>query len=218
MNTPVPTRSSSPVIVAIVGIAGAVAGSLAVWTALAPGQNEVPATDHTCHCECVTESVDSAAVPEVSETEPSETEPAAPRPVLRVSEAAGMHANSGEENGAGTPTLPRVRQARPEVVGTLDRDIIRRIVRAHVNEVRHCYNEGLSADPTLSGRVSIQFTIGNAGKVLESVVAASTLEEDDAEEGVATCISTAVKRWHFPKVEGEAVVVTYPFVLTPGWG
>ena len=162
--------------------------------------------------------MEPAAVAEVSETEPSETEAPAPRPFPRVAEAAGLHANAGEENGAGTRTPPRVRSAQPEVVGPLDRDIIRRIVRAHVNEVRYCYNEGLSTDPTLSGRVSIQFTIGNAGTVLESVVASSTLEEDDDEEGVATCISTAVKRWKFPKVEGEAVVVTYPFVLTPGSG
>lgn len=152
--------------------------------------------DHTCQCECVSESPDPAAAPSISE-------------------AVGIHA-SGQENGAGTRMPPRVRQAQAEVVGPLDRDIIRRIVRAHINEVRYCYNEGLSADPALSGRVAIQFTIGSAGKVVEAVVASSTLDEDDDDEGVATCIGTAVQRWKFPKFEGEAAVVTYPFVLSPG--
>lgn len=203
MNTPAPIRhgSASPVMIAIVGIAGAVAGSLAVWTALAPGA-DVAATDHTCHCECV---IESAPVPAASATPEGDA--------LRLS-AAG-------ENGISTPpakpTVPRVRQAEAEVDGPLDRKLIRRIVRAHISEVRYCYNQGLTTNPALSGRVAVQFTIGGkTGTVLESVVASSTLDEDESEEGVAACTANAVKRWKFPKFEGEAVVVTYPFVLTPG--
>lgn len=169
----------------------------------------MPAADHTCHCECVTEPSAPAAVPPVPAAVPPVPQPEAVQPI------------SGEENAGSAPTTdptpPRVRQARPEVVGSLDRDIIRRIVRAHISEVRHCYNEGLILDAELSGRVAVQFTIGAAGKVLEAVVASSTLDEDDDEEGVAACITTAVKRWKFPRFEGEApVVVTYPFVLSPG--
>lgn len=198
MNTPVPSRSSSSALtVAIVGIAGAVAGSLAVWTALAPGEPNV--VDQTCRCECITEAAPTPAPPTLAEGVPS----------------------SGQENGGphpvaakAPPAPPRVRQAKAEVVGPLDRDLIRRIVRAHISEVRHCYNQGLVTDPELSGRVAVQFTIGSAGKVLESVVASSTLDEDD--DAVASCTASAVKRWKFPKSKGEAVVVTYPFVLTPG--
>lgn len=195
MNTPVPSRSStSAFTVAIVGIAGAVAGSLAVWTALAPG--EAPTATQTCRCECVTEAAPTPAPPTPSEVVPgSGGENGGPHPVSR-------------------PAPPRVRQAKAEVVGPLDRDIIRRIVRAHINEVRHCYNQGLATDPDLSGRVAVQFTVGSAGKVLESVVASSTLDEED--DAVAECTAKTVKRWKFPKFEGDAVVVTYPFVLSPG--
>ncbi|MEM9463426.1 MAG: AgmX/PglI C-terminal domain-containing protein [Myxococcota bacterium] len=100
-----------------------------------------------------------------------------------------------------------------DVEGPLDKAIIRRVVRAHINEVRYCYNEGLARDPDLAGRVVVQFTVGNNGKVIESTVTTTTLPDAD----VSSCIAEAVARWAFPKpANGEKVVITYPFVLEPG--
>jgi hypothetical protein len=97
--------------------------------------------------------------------------------------------------------------------GRLDRDIIRRIVRAHINEVRHCYNQALARDPNARGRVAVRFTIASDGKVADADVDESTLRDP----AVAPCIAGAVRRWTFPRPEGGgAVVVTYPFVLEPG--
>src|SRR5262245_25587055 len=45
------------------------------------------------------------------------------------------------------------------VKGMLDKEIIRRIVRRHVNEVRYCYEQGLTKQPKLDGRLVTQFTI-----------------------------------------------------------
>ncbi len=109
--------------------------------------------------------------------------------------------------------VPTVREAKAEVVGGLDKDLIRRVVRAHVNEVRHCYNQGLVKDPNLKGRVAVQFTIGATGKVSSSVVAESDLKDG----AVSSCIAQAVRRWSFPKpASGGAAMVTYPFILQAG--
>jgi TonB family protein len=109
--------------------------------------------------------------------------------------------------------VPRVRVAKAQVKGSLDKDIIRRIVRAHINEVRYCYNQGLTKDPNLEGRVKVQFTIGPTGAVPVAVVAEKTIKDNN----VAQCIAKAVKRWKFPRPpQGGNVVVTYPFVLQPG--
>ncbi len=109
--------------------------------------------------------------------------------------------------------VPRVRQAKAQVKGNLDRDIIRRIVRAHINEVRHCYANGLSRRPRMRGRLAIRFTIGSSGKVSASTVSRSSLGDTRVEH----CISAAVRRWKFPKPQdGDDVVVTYPFVLDQG--
>jgi len=134
-------------------------------------------------------------------------------------EALGRGGGLGTTGGGGTgfghrgKKVPRVRGAKAKVKGALDKDIIRRIVRAHINEVRYCYNKGLVVDPSLEGRVAIQFTIGPTGKVPVAVVASTTLSD----KKVGQCIAKSVKRWKFPKpTGGGVVVVTYPFVLSPG--
>jgi hypothetical protein len=123
----------------------------------------------------------------------------------------------GRGNGSGfngkNRRQPKVRASIGKVHGALDRDIIRRIVRAHINEVRHCYNEGLVGNPNLKGRVSVMFAIGPTGKVKTSAIQESSLKDRD----VANCVAKAVRRWKFPRPDNAgSVMVTYPFVLSPG--
>ncbi len=114
--------------------------------------------------------------------------------------------------GKGT-RVPTVRQAKADVQGALDKDIIRRIVRAHINEVRACYNQGLTRNPNMQGRVAVNFMITGTGKVGSAVVQEETIKDSE----VANCIAKAVKRWTFPKPQGGGnVIVTYPFQLSPG--
>ena len=136
-----------------------------------------------------------------------------------IGKGGGGGSGSGYGRGAGAgfggrgTRVPTVRQAKAEVQGALDKDIIRRIVRAHINEVRYCYNQALARDPNAKGRVAVQFTIGGTGKVPSAVVQETTMKD----AGVGNCIAQAVKRWTFPKPEGGgSVIVTYPFVLEPG--
>ncbi|MCH9682988.1 MAG: AgmX/PglI C-terminal domain-containing protein [Deltaproteobacteria bacterium] len=125
----------------------------------------------------------------------------------------GASATGGAGFGGRGKRVPRVRQAKATVKGSLDKDIIRRIVRSHINEVRHCYNQGLAKDPSLEGRVSIPFTIVPTGKVVTSVVGTTTL----GDKNVANCVAKAVKRWKFPRPPGGGnAIVSYPFVLSPG--
>jgi hypothetical protein len=126
---------------------------------------------------------------------------------------SGYGRGSGAGFGGRGQRVPQVRQAKAEVQGALDKDIIRRIVRAHINEVRSCYNAGLTKNPNLQGRVAINFVITGTGKVGSSVVQETTVKDSS----VANCIAKAVKRWQFPKPRGGGnVIVTYPFNLEPG--
>lgn len=107
---------------------------------------------------------------------------------------------------------PGVAGGDASVRGAMDKEIIRRIMRRHVNEVKFCYEKGLSRNPALQGRVLVQFTIGPAGAVLSSAVQSSTLGDAEVEQ----CIAGAVRRWEFPRpAGGGSVIVTYPFVLRP---
>lgn len=138
-----------------------------------------------------------------------------------IGKGGGGGTGSGYGRGAGaglggrSKRVPRVRQGKAEVSGGLDKDIVRRIVRSHINEVRHCYNQGLSRAPGLSGRVSLSFSVTPSGTVSSAVVQESTLSDN----AVGACMSKAVKRWKFPKPQGGAAVsVTYPFTLSAGDG
>lgn len=106
-----------------------------------------------------------------------------------------------------------VTSAKAIIKGPMDKDVIREVVRSHIEDVRYCYNQGLLEQDDLSGRVTVQFTIGPDGAVAAAVIADSDL----GHEGVENCIAKATKRWTFPPpTTGGSAVVTYPFVLTPG--
>jgi TonB family protein len=138
-----------------------------------------------------------------------------PQAALTPKELTELGADVLDEGDVGavtsSPPLPIVRQAKPSVEGPLDRDIIRRIIRAHINEVRSCYGQGLRKDPTLAGRVVIDFEIESTGKVDTSSVRESTLSD----ASVGNCIGKAVRRWKFPRPRGGGEVeVSYPFNLS----
>ena len=99
--------------------------------------------------------------------------------------------------------------------GVSNKEIIRRIIRRHIDEVKSCYEEELSRLPNLGGRIMVQFTIAASGQVIASVLQQSTMKNAHVE----TCAVEAVRRWQFPKPRGGGIViVSYPFVLTPAPG
>jgi hypothetical protein len=115
-------------------------------------------------------------------------------------------------SGTGSTGVPRTRAGTVTVAGSLDKDIIRRIVRAHLGEVRSCYSKGLAKDPTLAGKVTIAFTIGPDGNVTTASVGDDTLSDAT----VGTCIAKRAKAWKFPKpIGGGVAAVRYPFSFSP---
>ncbi len=113
------------------------------------------------------------------------------------------------ESDDGVRELPPVAQG--DAMSSIDKDLIRRIVRSHLGEVRKCYEEGLARDPTLKGRVVISFTIGKSGRVVTSTLRSSDL----ADATVGECIANTAIGWKFYENSSISVVVYYPFVLSP---
>src|SRR6185312_2380187 len=101
----------------------------------------------------------------------------------------------------------------PPPTGSLDKEVIRGVIRSHVGDVQRCYQAELVKTPDLFGKIMVKFTIAASGDVSESAVESSTTRNLPVE----TCTAAAVRRWRFPKPEGGGIViVSYPFVLTPG--
>jgi len=99
--------------------------------------------------------------------------------------------------------------------GSLDKEIIRRVVRLHMNEVKYCYDQELVRKPGIEGRLSVQFVISPFGQVVSSVMQSTTMNN----LGVEKCVVDAVKRWEFPKPTGGGIaIVAYPFNFVAGSG
>jgi TonB family protein len=134
----------------------------------------------------------------------------------------GQGTGAGPGYGTGAGRLGPRRAGTPEILpgianvrGSLDKEIIRRIVRRHMNEIRYCYEQSLTTHPHLQGRTVVQFTISGTGQVLASVLQSSTM----GVVAVDSCVVNAVKRWDFPAPNGGGVViVSYPFQFTPAGG
>jgi TonB family protein len=110
------------------------------------------------------------------------------------------------------PKVPEVLPGIASVRGTLDKEIIRRTIRRHINEIKFCYEQELTKRPNLSGRIMVQFAIAGTGQVISSVLQSSTIGNAQVEN----CAVQAVRRWSFPQPQGGGLVmVTYPFVLAP---
>jgi TonB family protein len=107
--------------------------------------------------------------------------------------------------------VPEVIPGRADVRGSLDKEIIRRIVRLHMNEVKYCYEQELTTHAGLGGRISVQFAIGLNGQVFSSVLQSSSMGNPRVE----SCVVNAVRRWDFPKPQGGGMaIVVYPFNFT----
>ncbi|MCP4676456.1 MAG: TonB family protein [Deltaproteobacteria bacterium] len=133
-----------------------------------------------------------------------------------VGTGRGGGSGSGYGRGAGSlggrrASSPRIRSGATIVKGSLSGEVIRRIVRRHINEVKFCYERELSKHPELTGRVVVKFVISETGAVQAAAVLKTTINNP----AVENCIIQAIKRWAFPTPAGGVVVVTMPFSLVP---
>jgi Ca-activated chloride channel family protein len=124
----------------------------------------------------------------------------------------GTGSGYGHGGGGGSSSASQVRSARPQIMGSIDKDLIRRIVRAHLNEVRTCYETALAKDPNVAGRVVITFVIDADGTVASATVKSDTT----GDVALGNCIAKRVTKWSFPRSGGGGTTtISYPFVLMP---
>ncbi len=137
-----------------------------------------------------------------------------------IGHGGGTGDGSGYGRGAGgfrgrSARVPKIRSGSADVRGSLSKEVIRRVVRRHLNEVRFCYEQELNQRPDLEGRVTVRFIITPTGSVQTSMVAGTTIRN----QRVESCIAQSVRRWTFPAPDGGGVViVNYPFMLQAAGG
>ena len=98
-----------------------------------------------------------------------------------------------------------------EVMGSLARETVRRVISRHRHEIRFCYERRLASRPGLSGRIALRWVIAPEGRVHSAAIEQSELGDPETER----CVEQAVRRWSYPRSDG-VTAVQYAFVFQDG--
>src|SRR5262249_44790042 len=109
---------------------------------------------------------------------------------------------------------PSLVVGQPIVMGSLDKEIIRRVMQQHQAQVRYCYERELQRSANLAGKLVGKFVIGAAGTVQQASVESQSIGDE-----VSNCVIDKVKTWLFPHVAGGGVVVvSFPWTFVSNGG
>ena len=104
----------------------------------------------------------------------------------------------------------RARDAETRGNGRLDQSNLNDVLRRRQRDIERCYERALAQDPSLSGRLTVQFTIGADGAVTDA-----RLPDNGLNDSVGNCVLGRVRRWRFDPPDGGTVTVRRPYLLEP---
>lgn len=94
--------------------------------------------------------------------------------------------------------------------GCMDKELIRKVIAGHRDQIRYCYEYALQTTPALGGKVAVQFFVTEAGSVSTARVAESTVGSNQ----LSDCLVSRVRTWQFPVGKNASGYrVTYPFLF-----
>jgi TonB family protein len=98
------------------------------------------------------------------------------------------------------------------VSGKIDQASVYSVIRRRLGGVRYCYESQLKTNPSLSGKIRVQFVIGSTG----SVGSCSVVSNSMGNAYVQDCVCRMVGRWKFPSPDEGTVTVGYTFIFSSG--
>jgi len=134
----------------------------------------------------------------------------------------GTHGKGGGEKGWGSessgwgdpPTGTHISvPTEPTWIGNMDRSLIDAVIKRNMNQIRYCYQQQLTREHSLSGKVTVKFVIANDGSVSKAETKQTTMNN----AAVESCINQRFMKFQFPQPKGNGIViVSYPFMFSPG--
>jgi hypothetical protein len=100
---------------------------------------------------------------------------------------------------------------RPPTHGRIDPAEIQRLLGAHTDALRQCYQRELQHDATLRGEVIVRVRVEEDGSVSETRSGG-----DPVMLAVGRCIEGLLRTLRFPRPTGGPATVAAPFVFAPG--
>ena len=85
-------------------------------------------------------------------------------------------------------------------------------IRTRIRAIQACYEKELRRNPSLSGKVTAEFTIVERGTVSNVKITTNSTGDD----AVGKCVANTIRRFRFnPGPDGGSVTFSYPFVFAP---
>ena len=117
-------------------------------------------------------------------------------------------ATGGRGAVSGVPVSVPSRPTR--VQGSIDRDLVAKVINEKVSEMRGCYERAMLRDPNLgAGKVLLEWTIDGRGDVSEVRTKTATLKSPE----VVSCLLDLLRTLKFPRPNGGVVIVSYPVLF-----
>jgi outer membrane biosynthesis protein TonB len=115
-----------------------------------------------------------------------------------VTGPTGPAATGGEKVEKEVKVQGRTESFQDIEAAGLDPDVVSKTIKSrYQGRVNACYQRALKTNPTLRGRVDLEFTVGPAGNVVKS-------NAKGFDGGVDDCINREARTWRFNKPEGPA--------------
>ncbi len=130
----------------------------------------------------------------------------------RVGDAGGYGSGKGPiVNGQGKSQFEVGLGGQDALVDEgLTKEEVARVIHSHMNEIRYCYESGILKDPTIAGKLLIDFRINASGVVPHAGITEASLRDPF----VSQCLLSKLKAWKFPHPRGGVMVaVSYPFIF-----
>ena len=93
--------------------------------------------------------------------------------------------------------------------GTLTRGQVLDVVGKHMGKIQSCYERELNDNPSLSGKITFDWTVQSSGKVSAVREVSSSLGSNE----VSKCIMKVIKKMKFPKPKGGDAQIRFPFIF-----
>jgi hypothetical protein len=102
-------------------------------------------------------------------------------------------------------------KAKISIRGGMSREAVLKVVNAHLDEIRDCYERELLHNPGISGKILMEWLIQLDGNVRYAKVKFTNIGHSS---DLHTCLQAQVVTWNFPRPKGgEEVLVTFPFLF-----
>jgi hypothetical protein len=125
----------------------------------------------------------------------------------------GGEAGYGGNNGLGDKgelAIVNIEGNTNDFVSSIDKEAIRRIIRSNRNAIKSCYDQELTKNPTLSGKIVLQWQITDGGRMINAKVKSNDMRTNS----LGPCIINRLSVLKFPDPgPTEIAEVAFPFVF-----